>query len=536
MLPDASARPEAVASLSSERSSATHRRPVESRDPRTGVTWRTWPFPSPDEIQAHLALARHAHADWAATPLAARLAMIARFRAICFSRRQELAALIAHEVGKSHSDALGADVLVTLDLARYFTAIARRTLRPRRERGASLAMVRKTIEIRREPFGVIAVISPWNYPLMLAAGIVIPALISGNAVILKPSESSTATAEALMLMLVEAGVPAGICQCLPGDAETGAALIAAGVDKVFFTGSVRGGQAVSAACGARMIPVNLELGGSDAAIVTAEADLAATARGLVWGRFYTSGQTCVAPKRVFAHTDIYDALVASLAAEIRTLQIGSAHGAHIGPLIRPEQVRALAEQRDDAIACGARVAFEHADAAVQSTSYASPVLLVDVPPSARVMTEEAFGPLLAVARVADTAEAIARANMSDFGLSASIWSRDVSAAAELARQLDVGTVLINDVVVNVGIPNLPHGGVKASGTGRSHGVEGLLECTYAFTIVCDCIGWMPQPWWFTPRADKTAFLDGVAAAGHAPTLWQRATGAWNALRSWPRRA
>jgi acyl-CoA reductase-like NAD-dependent aldehyde dehydrogenase len=512
------------------------RREVESRDPRTGEVWRRWPHPPREQVFAATARARAAQAAWAARPLSFRRRVIQAFRALCFARRHEIAALIEREVGKLSSEALGADVMVTLDLARYFASIAPGVLRTRRERGASLAMLRKVIEIRRAPFGVIAVISPWNYPFMLAAGILIPALLSGNAVILKPSEYSTATGELLVELLQQAGVPVDVCQCLAGDALTGATLLESGIDKVFFTGSERGGRAVAAACGARMIPVNLELGGNDAAIVLADADPGRTARGLVWGRLYSAGQTCVAPKRIFVETPIYERLIAAFRAELQQVQVLRHGSEHVGPLVRPQQVAALLSQRDDAIARGAHAEVFTTPDSAPSASFAAPTLLLNTPADARVMHEEAFGPLLVVVRVQNAAEAVRLANDSAYGLSASVWSQNISAATAIASQLDAGTVLINDVVVNVGIPNLPHGGVKASGTGRSHGAEGLLECTQARTTVTDSVNWMPQPWWFTQRADQTPFLDGVATAGHAPTLWQRATGAWNALRYWPRRA
>ncbi len=480
--------------------------------------------------------ARTAQPAWAAKPLAARVAVLGRFRAALFARRHEAAALIEREVGKSKSDALAADVLVTLDLARYYLTHGARVLRPRRETGASLAMLRKVVEIRREPFGVVAVISPWNYPLMLAAGVIMPALLAGNAVVLKPSEFSTATAELLAELLVSAGVPPDICQVLPGDGETGATLIESGVDKVFFTGSVRGGRAVAEACGRRMIPVNLELGGSDAAIVLADANMPMAARGLVWGRFFTAGQTCVAPKRIFVVDEAYDQLVAALTAEMAHLHVGGPDGGHVGPLVRPQQAVALAAQRDDAIVKGARlVSTVRAESVGEPDALVSPTLLVDVPLDARIMTEEAFGPLMAVTRVRSADEAVALANASEFGLSASVWTTDAAEATKMAARLEVGTVLVNDVVVNVGIPNLPHGGVKASGTGRSHGAEGLLECTQARTIVRDRIGWMPQPWWFTRSPDHGPFLDAVARTAHAPNLLLRLRGAVDAVRFWPRR-
>lgn len=516
------------------------RRPIAARDPRTGEVWRTWPHPSEDTVHATVATARAGQPAWAGRSLRERIAIIQRFRAACFARRHEIAALIEREVGKSQADALAADVIVTLDLARYFCGIAPRVLRPKRETGASLAMLRKVIEIRREPFGVVAVISPWNYPMMLAAGVIIPALLAGNAVILKPSEYSTATAELLIDLLLQAGVPPAVCTCLPGDALTGATLIEAGIDKVFFTGSVRGGRAVAAAAGERMIPVNLELGGNDAAIVLADCDMAFAVRGLLWGRFFTAGQTCVAPKRIFVESAVHDTFVAAMQEAMAAIRAGGT-AAHVGPLVRPQQVVTLTTQVDDAVAQGARVAARSPVAPDSNQldgaepTQAVPTLLVDVPPDARIMHEEAFGPLMAVVRVNDAAEAVSLANASEFGLSASIWTRDAARGAALAGQLEAGTVLLNDVVVNVGIPNLPHGGVKSSGTGRSHGAEGLLECTQVRTLVRDRVRWMPQPWWFDGEPDHTPFLDAVARTAHAPSLLARLRGGIDALRFWPRR-
>ncbi|HUX34670.1 MAG TPA: aldehyde dehydrogenase family protein [Gemmatimonadaceae bacterium] len=503
----------------------TASRAVESRDPATGEVWSRHDAASSSDVAAALAAARGAQRAWRARPVHERARTLERFRRALFARRDEVATTIGRENGKPPVEALS-EVLVTLDFARYYRSRrVMRELRPSARTGAGPAMWRKRVLISEEPFGVIGVISPWNYPFMLPAAIVLPALVSGNAVLLKPSEFTTESGLLIASLLSEAGLPPGVFQVLPGAGATGAALIEQGCDKLFFTGSEATGRKVAAASGARLVPCVLELGGSDAALVLDDADLALAAEGLAWGRFSNSGQTCVAPKRLFVHAAVYDRFAALLAARVRRINASTDRAsAEMGPLIRPQQTALIQAQFDDAIARGATVAA----AAGAAPGVFAPVLLTDVTPDMRVLREETFGPVLPMMRVRDDDDAVGRANDSPYGLSASVWSRDRRRALAVAARLDVGSVVLNDSVVVAGMSDVPHGGVKASGSGRAHGIAGLRECVRSKTVVVERAPGLRQVWWFPYGPALRGAFDGAIAALHGPGLLARVRGVWRA--------
>jgi succinate-semialdehyde dehydrogenase/glutarate-semialdehyde dehydrogenase len=314
------------------------------------------------------------------------------------------------------------------------------------------------------------------------------------------------------------------------------------VDKLFFVGSVASGRKVAEACARRLVPCVLELGGSDPAIVCADADVAHAARGVVWGRFVNAGQTCTAPKRVYVDAAVYEPFVAAVAAAVRALQVGpgSAPASDVGPLIRPAQAEQLRAQLDDALAGGARVLAEaplpdDLPAAARG-GYFAPTVLGDVRPDARVLHEETFGPLLPVVKVRDADEAVRLANGSAFGLSASVWTRDARRARAIAARLDAGTVAINDSVFVAGMAEVPHGGVKESGIGRSHGVAGLLECVRTKAVVTDLFAGWAQPWWFGgSAAARAAAVDDFARLAHGRGVGERLRGIPGTLRLLRRR-
>jgi succinate-semialdehyde dehydrogenase/glutarate-semialdehyde dehydrogenase len=509
----------------------TERRPVESRDPATGELWRRYSSASHTDVADAVRRARVALPQWSALSPRQRGAHLRRFRRVLFRRRWEMAELIERENGKPAAEALLADVLPVLDMARYYARLAPRLLRSRALRPRDPALIRKKVRIHREPYGVVGIISPWNYPLLLSGGIVLPALAAGNAVVLKPSEYTPSSGLLLGEMLAEAGVPADVVQVLPGDGAVGAALIECAVDKLFFTGSTTSGQRVALACAARMIPCVLELGGSDAAIVLDDAHLDRAARGIVWGRFSNAGQTCVAPKRLLVSAAVYDEFLARLTRWVLALRLSPPAGGacDVGPLIRSWQGELLRAQLADATAGGAWIVAASERAETLHDGFFPPTVLAGVTPDMRVMREETFGPLLPVVKVSSDDEAVAIANASSFGLSASVWSGDAGRAARVAARLEVGSVVINDVGVNAGMSDAPHGGVKGSGSGRAHGEEGLLECVRSKTVISDTLGWA-EPWWFSYTPELRRDLDAFARLAHGGSLGERLSGMSRSLR------
>ena len=495
---------------------------VESVDPATGIAWKRFRASTRADVFEAVRRAKSAQRDWAREPVGVRVRVLRRFHDVLFRRRRDVAAALTRENGKPVAEALGSEIAIALDFANYYAREGPRFLRAPWRNADSLALKRKRVRVVHEPRGVMGVISPWNYPFMLSAGVVIPALVTGNAVLLKPSELTPESGELLASLFREAGLPREVLTVLQGDGSTGEALCAAEIDKVFFTGSVATGRRVAVTCAERLIPCALELGGSDAAIVLADADIRHAASGITWGRFSNAGQTCVAPKRIFVETPAYAPFVAELARTAGALRMGAGDEPEtdVGPMIHARAVAALESQRDEAVARGATVVAAAATLAPPAGegSFFAPTVLANVPDDARVLTEETFGPLLPVVEVADADEAIARANASEFGLSASIWSADTARAARLALRIEAGSVAINDSVVVAGMADAPHGGVKRSGIGRTHGRAGLEECVRTKTIVADRFASWRQAWWFGYSPEHLEGIDAYVRIAHGGGL------------------
>ena len=504
-------------------------RAAESRDPATGEVWRRFPSAGAEAVRAAPDTARTAQRGWGAESPRRRARAIERFRRTLYARRAEVADIIRRESGKPAVEAVVAEIMTTLDLARYYAKHAPRLLAPDSFTPDNIALWRKRVHVRHEPLGVVGIISPWNYPFMLAAGVMLPAVAAGNGVLLKPSEFTPSTGVLLGELMAESGVPPGLVQVLPGDGSSGAAVVESGVDKMFFIGSANTGRKVAAACAQRLIPCVMELGGSDPSIVLADADLDVAASGIAWGRFSNAGQTCIAPKRILVESAVFDAFVEKLGARVRALRVGA--GEHpdtdVGPMIRPLQAASLKRQLDDALAKGATVA---ARANAPAGEWFAPTLLVNVTPDMLVLREETFGPILPVVRVRDANEAVRIANATCYGLSASIWGRDLAHARRVAARIDAGTVTINDVTVAAGIADMPYGGVKESGFGHSHGATGLLECTRSKAVITDWLAGIRQPWWFGYSAEHARNIDAFLRFWHGRAVGERLGGVWRSVK------
>ena len=481
--------------------------------------------------------ARLAQPAWAALGARRRAAIIERFRQLLFAERDTVARTVSEESGKPMPESYVADVAMSLEGARFLSRIAERALEPHTVRSQTLAAWRKFITTHHDPFGVVAVVSPWNYPFFYPAMHCMSALVAGNAVVLKPSEHTPRCADVLVRLLHQAGVPADVCIVLHGDGRMGAGLVNASVDKVMFTGSERTGRSIAVSCAPRFVPVSLELGGSDAAIVLDDADMDHTASGILWSRFANAGQTCAATKRVIAVGRAYDDLLPRLARGLAQLTIAAdtldyVSATDIGPMVTAPQRALLMEQVDEAVAQGATVVALQkagttgsASAKARATDRMAPaVILADVTTAMRVWNEETFGPVLVVMRAATERDAVALANGTRYGLSASVWTKDRARGARIAAQLEAGTMAINDAVIPAGLPEVAFGGVKASGLGRIHGVEGLMECVRSRTVVDDALTGMRQPWWFGYGPSSVERLDGYLRLSHGGSWWQRMAG------------
>jgi len=450
---------------------ATRPATFDSTSPATGDVVATFPVDGPEQVAAAVARARQAQLGWAELGFDGRRRALLAYKALLVRRTDELVALVHRENGKPDADAL-IEVLMIVEHLDWAARNAARVLGPRRVRG-TLVLANHAASVEYQPLGVVGVIGPWNYPVFTPLGSIAYALAAGNAVVFKPSELTPAVGCFLADTFADAVGGQPVLQVVTGDGVTGHALCLAGVDKVALTGSPATGRKVMAACAEGLTPVVLELGGKDAMVVDADADLDAAAEQAVWGGMANAGQTCLAVERVYVVDAVYDRFLDKLVERASRLRPGGAPDADFGPITLPRQLEIIQQHLDDAFARGARALVGGRDAV--HPPYVDPVVLVDVPADALVMREETFGPVLPVTRARDADHAVALANANPYGLGASVFA--TRRAEPIARALRSGMASINSVLTYAGMPSLPLGGVGQSGFGRIHGPDGLREFT-----------------------------------------------------------
>lgn len=506
---------------------------IESIDPATGEVIARFAATPVAELPRIFVRARRAQADWAARPLRARCQLLERLRETIYARRQEIADLVTRESGKPRVEALFADVLVSLDTAGYYASRAARLLQPERVPHHNPVVKAKSGRLHYEPYGVIGLISPWNYPLAIPLGQIIPAVVAGNAVVLKPSELTPWCGALVEELFNHSGFPPGVVQVVQGGGELGAALIEAGPDKVIFTGSVTTGKRVAAACARRLIPCVLELGGKDAMIVLADADLEVASSAAVWGSFTNCGQACLSVERIYVENAVAERFAKRCAAKTQLLKLGPGSDPHneVGPMIRPRQVARVEQQLREAVARGARILAGGRRRPDLGPSFFEPTVVADVDHSMRIMQEETFGPVLALRSVTGADQAVAMANDSPFGLAASVWTSDSRRGRNLAAQLRVGAVMVNDVASYFGICEAPHGGRGQSGWGRTHSRLGLLELVQVKYVDVDRLPRWPKSWWYGYNQELDAAADRFLEFLFAPDWRRRLRSARGALRA-----
>jgi aldehyde dehydrogenase (NAD+) len=445
----------------------------DSLDPATGAVIGTFAAMDAAEVEAAVARARTAAAWWAGLAFQQRRRRLLTWNAWIWRHRRELSDLIHAENGKPREDAT-LETAIALEHVRWAARNAEHVLRPRRL-ARSLILVNHSARLYHLPLGVVGVIGPWNYPVFTPMGSIAYALAAGNAVVYKPSEYGPAVGRWLVRSFAAANpdAPSGVLALVTGDGRAGAALCAAGTDKIAFTGSTPTGRKVMEACARTLTPVTLECGGKDAVLVLPDADLAQAARAVAWGAVSNGGQTCAGVERVYVVEEVRDRFVELLCAELDGVRPGSDEGAHYGPMTTAEQETIVRRHVSDAVARGGRIVHGLEDPG--PGRYLPPVVILDAPEDCLAVQEETFGPTVTVCTVGDADEAVERANASRFGLAAAVFG--TRGVQEVARRLDVGAVTVNSVISFVGIPEVPMGGRRDSGFGRIHGEEGLLAFT-----------------------------------------------------------
>ena len=454
---------------------------LESRSPATGEPLGSVPTVAPAGVGTAVAGVAAVQQAWSALPLRERAALLERAADVLLGELDELAALLSREQGKPLAEAYTMELLPTIDSLRWIAKHGPAILGDERIPYPQPFLWTKRSFFAYEPLGVVAVISPWNYPWSIPFGEVAFALMCGNGAIVKPAPLTPLVAERIPAILERAGLPEGLVRVLHGGGDVGRALVEhERVAKVFFTGSVKVGRRVGVACAERMKGSVLELGGKDPMLVLDDAPLDNAISGALWGGFANAGQTCSGIERVYVMRELAERFVEGVVARAGALRVGDPLDprTEVGPMISLDQLIRVRELVDDAVAAGAtlRCGGPIAPPRGLAGAWYAPAVLTGVRPAMRIMREEVFGPVLPIVEVSSEEEAIAAANDSDFGLGASVWTRDRARGERIARRLEAGSVWINDHSYSHGACQCSWGGTKSSGLGRSHSRFGFYEC------------------------------------------------------------
>lgn len=473
---------------------------IQVRNPATLEMVRELPVTSPAEVAAAVTRARLVQADWQHTSFAERARLLYRLRDLLLDNGDRLADILTSETGRPRAEVYGSELFYLCNAIGAWAKNSERYLRQEKISPSFPLVKAKKVFSTYAPRGVIGIISPWNFPLIMTLGEALPALMAGNAVVLKPSELTPLSALFGAELLVKAGFPKDLLQIVVGYGDTGETLIDH-ADMIAFTGSVETGKRVMHRAADRLIPVSLELGGKDPMIVLKDADIERAAGACVWGALMNSGQTCISIERVYVEAPIYQTFVDKVVARVKAVRQGqSADEIDIGCMTSEAQLNKVAAQVDDARAKGAKTLSGGRRNPSLPGYYYEPTVLVDVDHSMDIMSEETFGPVIPIMQVKDAAEAVRLANDSRYGLSASIFSRDKFAAAGLADKLESGAVCINESLVNFIILEAAMSGRKNSGFGSRHGAEGIRKYCQQKTIVVDRFGLKAEfPWYPATR-------------------------------------
>jgi acyl-CoA reductase-like NAD-dependent aldehyde dehydrogenase len=448
--------------------------------------------------------ARAAQAQWKQQTVSARLVHIRTMRRQLVEDLDHWLNVFAEETKKTPTDALTSELLLFTNACLFYEKRAKKILKTRKV-STPLQFFGQQSWVAQEAYGVVLIISPWNFPLQLSMIPLISALIAGNAVVLKPSEHVPLLNQKIAEWLQRCGLPKHIVQIIEGDGTTGAQLIDAKPDKVFFTGGGVAGRKVYERAAQHLIPVDLELGGNDPMIVCADAHLERAARAAIWGGFMHSGQVCVGVERVYVHRSLYEPFVRRVVELTRQLRQGTTADDDLGGMTTDVGFARVKNLLDEAVAQGAVIECGGYSEHVQAP-YFPPTVVTAVHDEMKIVQEETFGPILSITPVASDEEALQRANGGAYGLNGYIFTRDLDKARRMAAALVTGNVYINGVIVNISNMHLPFGGAKASGFGRYHGAAGLLTFCQAKSLMIDRGTSSDTTFWFPYNHKKATWL------------------------------
>ena len=470
---------------------------LESFSPTTGERLGSVPKVAPEQVQQVVDEVAQVQPIWAQLRLQDRARYLRRAAQAILDDIDGIRDLISREQGKPRTEAYVMEILPTVDALNWIADAGPEILADEPIPNPQPFLKAKRSSFAYEPLGVVGVISPWNYPWSIPLGEVATALMAGNGVVLKPASLTCLIGERIREVFDRAGLPEGLVRTVHGGGAVGQALVESSVAKVFFTGSVEVGRGVGETCARLMKGSVLELGGKDPMIVLPDANLPNAVGGALWGGYANAGQTCSGIERVYVMREVADRFIADVVAGARRLTVGDPLDwrTQVGPMISREQHDTVRELVDDAVAAGARLECG-GPTEVQGLegAFYAPTVLTGVTHEMRIMREEIFGPVLPIAAVDSESEAIALANDCDFGLGASVWTRDRPKGERIAREIESGMVWLNDHMYTHGACQCSWGGVKDSGLGRVHSKFGLYEC-----VNIKLVAWEPSVvrnfWW-----------------------------------------
>ena len=455
--------------------------------------------------------ARIAFSDWGALSVRERVSYIRNLRLAVVDQIDEIADLIAKDVGKVRTDALVADIMPSLDAMLHIEKHAEKSLRSQKMKTPFLLMGKKS-SVEYMPMGTVLVISPWNYPFLLSLSPMLSALAAGNTVILKPSEVTPAVGKLIESLFEKAKFPPNVVQVAHGGKELGARLTKSKPDYIFFTGSVATGKIIQQTAAMDLIPTTLELGGKDPMIVLKDANLKRAAEGAAWGAFTNSGQVCMSVERLIIEEEAVEPFITELLPIVNKLKQGSGQDDDIGAMTSRLQVDIVKKQVEEALEMGARLlAGDHPSEWDPESMYIKPIVLIDVKEEMSIMQDETFGPVLPIITVNGEEEAVRMANSSRYGLNASVWSENKEQARRVTSKLESGAVLINDVVITVANNHLPFGGVKESGVGSYHGENGIRMFCHEKAVMEDLGYKKSEIQWYPYKGKYESFRNLLVA-------------------------
>lgn len=491
---------------------------IISYNPATGEEIGSVENTSSEDVEAAVERSRAAFLMWRETSFETRKKFIMKAREVILAETEEIARLISDESGKPVAEALSMEISPVLDLMQHFARNTEALLAPRKRDIGLYGLLGRYSRIVYKPLGVVGIIPAWNYPFSIPLGETTMALMAGNTVVLKPSELTSFIGLKIGEIFEKAGLPANVVQVVCGDGKTGAALVESAPDKIMFTGSVATGKKIAEAAAKNLTSVVLELGGKDPMVIFADANLELAAQGAVWGAFCNAGQSCSSVERLYVEESAKEKLTNLIVEQTRRLKLGAGgeETTDVGAMSSERQLKIVEDHVEDFRAEGAEILT----GGNYKDLFFEPTVIGGATNEMRAMREETFGPTLPIATFKTEEEAIRLANDSEFGLTASVWTKDLAKGKRVAEKIEAGSVCVNEVLYTHGIGQTPWGGFKNSGRGRTHGREGLLELVQPQHIHVNRFAILPDAWWFPYGANALKTFRGFAKYFATGSLFQ----------------